>query len=134
VSGEFGKAFWEERYRGHTAVSSRRPNPQLVAEAGDLAPGTALDAGCGEGADAIWLASRGWRVTAVDFATTALRRAREHAETLGADITSTSPRPGPDRPPTPTATRSPFATPSFEPASVHDLRRSAQRGTPIPRA
>ena len=88
MSEEFGKAFWEERYRGHTAVCGRRPNPQLVAEAGDLAPGTALDAGCGEGADAIWLASRGWRVTAVDFVTTALGRAREHAETLGAGITS----------------------------------------------
>jgi SAM-dependent methyltransferase len=86
MSEEFGKAFWEERYRGHTAPCSTRPNPQLVAEASDLAPGTALDAGCGEGADAIWLASRGWRVTAVDFATTALRRAREHAETLGADV------------------------------------------------
>jgi SAM-dependent methyltransferase len=86
VSEEFGKDFWEERYAGHTAVWSGRPNPQLVAEAEDLAPGTALDAGCGEGADAIWLASRGWRVTAVDFATTALRRAREHAESLDADV------------------------------------------------
>ncbi len=88
MSEEFSKAFWEERYRTHTAVCRRRPNPQLVAEAGDLVPGTALDAGCGEGADAIWLASHGWRVTAVDFATTALRRAREHAETLDAAITS----------------------------------------------
>lgn len=86
--GIFGQEFWEERYRGHAADFSRRPNPHLVTEAGDLVPGTALDAGCGEGADAIWLASRGWRVTAVDFATTALRRAREHAETLGAGITS----------------------------------------------
>ncbi|GII24685.1 class I SAM-dependent methyltransferase [Planosporangium mesophilum] len=82
---QFGKEFWEERYRGHTAVWSGRPNPQLVAEVGELGPGAALDAGCGEGADAIWLASRGWRVTAVDFATAALHRAREHAETLGAD-------------------------------------------------
>ncbi|MFL6053491.1 MAG: class I SAM-dependent methyltransferase [Actinoallomurus sp.] len=86
MSEQFGKDFWEERYGGHTAVWSGRPNPQLMAEAGELAPGTALDAGCGEGADAIWLASRGWRVTAVDFATTALRRAREHAESLDADI------------------------------------------------
>ena len=88
MSEEFGKAFWEDRYRTHTAVCRRRPNPQLVAEAGDLAPGTALDAGYGEGTDAIWLASRGWQVTAVDIATTALRRAREHADTLDADITS----------------------------------------------
>ncbi|MQA10167.1 MAG: methyltransferase domain-containing protein [Pseudonocardiaceae bacterium] len=88
MSEEFGKEYWEERYRGHTAVWSRRPNPQLVAEAGELSPGTALDAGCGEGADAIWLASRGWRVTAVDIASAALRRAREQADTFGADVTS----------------------------------------------
>ena len=88
MSEKFGEAFWEELYRGHTAVCHGRRNPQLVAVAEDLAPGRALDAGCGHGADAIWLASRGWRVTAVDFATAALRRAREHAETLGAGITS----------------------------------------------
>ncbi|GEL18157.1 class I SAM-dependent methyltransferase [Pseudonocardia asaccharolytica] len=93
MSEEFSKAYWEQRWeqvcRDHAAaVHGRGPNPQLVVEAGDLAPGTALDAGCGHGADAIWLASRGWRVTAVDIATTALRRAHEHAETLGADITS----------------------------------------------
>jgi SAM-dependent methyltransferase len=88
MTEQFGHEFWEERYRGRTAVWSGRPNPPLVAEAGDLAPGRALDAGCGEGADAIWLASRGWRVTAVDFATAALRRAREHADTLDADVAS----------------------------------------------
>lgn len=85
MSEEFDKAYWEDRYRGHVA-GRRPPNPQLVAEAADLAPGPALDAGCGEGADAAWLAARGWRVTAVDIAATALRRAREHAETLGSEI------------------------------------------------
>ena len=70
--------FWEDRYRSHTHVWSGRPNPQLVAEASALTPGAALDAGCGEGADAIWLAERGWQVTAVDIAPTALRRAAEH--------------------------------------------------------
>ncbi|MEV8567987.1 bifunctional NAD(P)/FAD-dependent oxidoreductase/class I SAM-dependent methyltransferase [Streptomyces sp. NPDC051322] len=89
ASEEFGKAFWEERYRGqHAPADGRQPNPQLVTETGELAPGTALDAGCGEGADAIWLASHGWRVTAVDIADAALRHARKHAETLGGDITS----------------------------------------------
>ncbi|GAB3136716.1 class I SAM-dependent methyltransferase [Micromonospora sonneratiae] len=86
VSEEFGEAYWEDRYRTHAAEHGRQPNPQLVAEVRDLAPGTALDAGCGEGGEAIWLASRGWRVTAVDIATTALRRAREHAEALGPDV------------------------------------------------
>ncbi len=89
MSKEFDQAYWEERYRrGHSADFRRRPNPHLVTEAGDLAPGTALDAGCGEGADAIWLALRGWRVIAMDISTTALRRAREYAETLGTDIAS----------------------------------------------
>lgn len=86
MSEEFDEAYWEQRYHGRTVLHGGRPNPQLVAEAGELAPGTALDAGCGEGADSIWLASRGWRVTAVDFATTALRRGREHADTLGAEV------------------------------------------------
>lgn len=89
MSEELSRTFWEDRYRGgHVAAGNRQPNPQLVAEVAGLTPGTALDAGCGEGADAIWLASRGWQVTAVDFAPTALRRAREHAATLGAGITS----------------------------------------------
>nr|WSZ95406.1 class I SAM-dependent methyltransferase [Streptomyces sp. NBC_00857] len=83
---EFTKAFWEDRYSGHNTRYDRPPNPQLLAEAGDLAPGTALDAGCGEGADAIWLASQGWRVTAVDIAATALRHGRECAEALGAEV------------------------------------------------
>ncbi|MGH2459129.1 MAG: class I SAM-dependent methyltransferase [Chloroflexota bacterium] len=89
VSKQFDKAYWEEHYRGrHSAGCQKRPNPQLVIEAGDLAPGTALDAGCGEGADAIWLALRGWRVTAVDISSTALRRGREYSEALGADTES----------------------------------------------
>jgi SAM-dependent methyltransferase len=70
------EAFWNERYRGRTAIWSGQPNARLVEETSALTPGTALDAGCGEGADAIWLAERGWRVTAVDIASTALDRAR----------------------------------------------------------
>ncbi|GAA3818609.1 class I SAM-dependent methyltransferase [Sphaerisporangium flaviroseum] len=82
----FDEVFWEERYRSNAAVWSGRPNPQLVAEASDLAAGAALDVGSGEGADALWLASQGWQVTAVDFSTTALRRGAEHAGSLGADV------------------------------------------------
>ena len=84
---QFGKEYWEERSRGHEAAPRRQPNAQLVAEAADLPPGTALDAGCGEGADAIWLASRGWDVTAVDVAGSALARAREHAASPDRDAT-----------------------------------------------
>jgi SAM-dependent methyltransferase len=82
----FEEPYWEERYREATAVWSGQPNRQLVAEAADLPPGTALDAGSGEGGDALWLARRGWQVTAVDFATTALSRgARDAAATGVAD-------------------------------------------------
>lgn len=77
---------FEERYRATDALWSGRPNTQLVREAGDLPPGTALDVGCGEGADAIWLAERGWHVTAVDFARTALERGRAHAGTLAREV------------------------------------------------
>ncbi len=68
--------FWDERYRSHHhQLWSGEPNRYLVSELSGLAPGTALDAGCGEGADAIWLATRGWRVTGVDVSSVALERA-----------------------------------------------------------
>jgi SAM-dependent methyltransferase len=75
VSPAFDEAFWDERYRSHQSLWSGDPNPRLVAETGGLAPGAALDVGCGEGADALWLAERGWRVTAVDISSVALARA-----------------------------------------------------------
>ncbi|MGV9391883.1 class I SAM-dependent methyltransferase [Streptomyces olivaceus] len=75
--------FWEARYRDTGRVWSGRPNTFLVREASGLAPGTALDLGCGEGADAVWLASRGWRVTGVDISATALERAAAHAAEAG---------------------------------------------------
>ncbi|MEU5980840.1 methyltransferase domain-containing protein [Streptomyces sp. NPDC047434] len=77
------RAFWEGRYRGSDRVWSGRPNPLLVREVAALRPGTALDLGCGEGADAVWLAEQGWRVTGVDISATALARAAEHAEREG---------------------------------------------------
>jgi SAM-dependent methyltransferase len=80
------QAFLDERYRASSALWSGNPNPQLVTEAADLAPGAALDVGCGEGADAIWLAERGWDVTAVDLSTVALERATAHALKAGADV------------------------------------------------
>jgi SAM-dependent methyltransferase len=82
----FDEQSWDERYRSRDAVWSGRANPQLAAEASGLTAGAALDVGSGEGADACWLAARGWQVTAVDFAATALQRAAAHADALGADV------------------------------------------------
>jgi SAM-dependent methyltransferase len=79
-------AFWDERYRSSTSVWSGDPNPQLVTEVSGLAAGHALDVGSGEGADAIWLAQRGWCVTAVDISTVALQRSAAIAEDAGGDV------------------------------------------------
>ena len=77
--------FWEGHYQRHERRWSGRPNPVLVDVVGSLPAGTALDLGCGEGADAIWLAGRGWRVTAVDASATALERASAEAVEAGVE-------------------------------------------------
>ena len=77
--------FWETFYGGGP-VWSGRPNVLLVREVEGLPPGTALDLGCAEGADAVWLAQRGWRVTAADVSATALHRAAAHAAAAGVDV------------------------------------------------
>jgi len=80
---------WEQALREHgDRLATMPPNPLLVEVASDLAPGLALDAGCGHGAEAVWLASAGWTVTAVDFSVTALDQGRATAQALGADIAS----------------------------------------------
>lgn len=79
------RQFWEDFYRDKDQVWSGKANPLLVREVAPLTPGTALDLGCGEGGDAIWLAQRGWRVTAVDISDTALKRAAGHATEAGVD-------------------------------------------------
>ena len=82
----WSEGFWDERYRSRETLWSGNVNPQLVAEADGLAPGRALDAGCGEGADAIWLAERGWHVDAVDVSPVALERGAAFARATGAEV------------------------------------------------
>jgi len=84
---EFWDGRWSEVLREHAAqVAERPPNAYLTMTAGELAPGRALDAGCGNGTEAIWLAARGWHVTAVDFSVTALRHGGSVAASLGPDV------------------------------------------------
>lgn len=74
--------FWEERYAGSSRVWSGAPNRTLVDVVADLAPGRALDLGCGEGADVIWLARHGWQASGLDISETAIARARAAASDL----------------------------------------------------
>lgn len=103
----FTEAFWDERYAGSDRVWSGRPNQRLVEQVGDLpvgTGGTAIDIGCGEGADVVWLARRGWQVTGVDVSGVGLERAAAHAADEGvtgstawvrADLLAGDPLPGP---------------------------------------
>jgi SAM-dependent methyltransferase len=78
----FGRSYWEDRYAAPGLAWSGKPNLVLVTEAAPLMPGRALDIGSGEGGDALWLATRGWRVTGVDIAVNALDKARARAEAV----------------------------------------------------
>ena len=73
------RAAWNQRYANADLVWSEQPNQTRVGELTPLTPGRALDLGCGEGRNAIWLAERGWRVDAVDFAAAGLAKARRLA-------------------------------------------------------
>jgi thioredoxin reductase/SAM-dependent methyltransferase len=77
---------WDHRYNADERLWSSNPNGALVVEAGDLPPGRALDVGAGEGADALWLAERGWTVTATDISGPALARVRAEAERRGTAV------------------------------------------------
>lgn len=77
---------WDRRY-GDEPMWSGNPNGTLVVELGGASPGRALDVGCGEGGDAVWLAEQGWEVTASDISTRALARAEAEAGRRGLRLT-----------------------------------------------
>jgi SAM-dependent methyltransferase len=81
MTHDFDRDYWDQHW-GAEGVGMERnpPNPHLIREVGGLRPGTALDAGCGAGAEAIWLARQGWQVTAADIAADALARAARRAD------------------------------------------------------
>lgn len=79
---------WEGFYADRGRIWSGRPNALLVEVVSGLAPGRALDLGCGEGGDSLWLAAQGWTTTAVDVAPTALARTREAAAAAGLAVTT----------------------------------------------
>ncbi|MDX6237758.1 MAG: hypothetical protein QOG10_2573 [Kribbellaceae bacterium] len=88
MTHEFDKDYWEQHWRqtisgAPAAMDGNPPNPYLVRGTSSLMPGTALDAGCGAGAEAIWLATQGWQVTAADISADALNRATRRATNSG---------------------------------------------------
>jgi 2-polyprenyl-3-methyl-5-hydroxy-6-metoxy-1,4-benzoquinol methylase len=88
---QFDREFWEQLWSKTLSehadkVARRPPNAHLLAETANLPPGRAVDAGCGHGADTLWLAAHGWHVTAVDFSAAALAHGRSMAEAAGSDI------------------------------------------------
>jgi 2-polyprenyl-3-methyl-5-hydroxy-6-metoxy-1,4-benzoquinol methylase len=85
---EFDKEYWEQRWHDGShgdarSMAAKPPNRFLARELRELAPGTAIDAGCGAGAEVVWLASHGWDVTAAAISSEALASAAERAESCG---------------------------------------------------
>jgi SAM-dependent methyltransferase len=81
---------WDKRYAAVENLWATRPNRFLVAEVSELPPGRALDLACGEGQNAIWLASLGWEVTGVDYSEVAIAKANARAKRDGVTVEFTS--------------------------------------------
>ena len=81
-----GHEYWNRRYGDAELLWTAKPNRFLVAEVESMTPGRALDLACGEGRNAVWLAERGWRVTAVDFSDVGLAKAERLAASRGVEV------------------------------------------------
>lgn len=79
-------ADWDSRYSATDTMWSEEPNVFLVEKVEAMKPGRALDLGCGEGRNALWLAEKGWAVTAVDFSEVAVERGRHWADRRGLEV------------------------------------------------
>ena len=86
VRSGFAREDWNARYAQKELLWTAEPNRLFAAEVGGLEPGRALDVACGEGRNAVWLAERGWAVTAVDFSDVALGKGARLAESRGVDV------------------------------------------------
>lgn len=82
----FAREDWNARYAAKELLWTAEPNRLFASEVEGLEPGRALDLACGEGRNAVWLAERGWRVTAVDFSDVALEKARRLAASRGVEV------------------------------------------------
>lgn len=78
-------AFWNEIWEGSDPECAA-PDAILASETAGMPPGSALDLGCGDGGNAVWLAKQGWRVTALDFSRSAVRAAGRRAERERVDV------------------------------------------------
>jgi SAM-dependent methyltransferase len=83
MSADEPARFWDDHHQHHAPPVEPQVNARLAEIAADLTPGTALDLGCGPGGDSLWLARRGWRVTAVDISAVAVARLADRAHSLG---------------------------------------------------
>jgi SAM-dependent methyltransferase len=76
---------WDERH-SHGDFEGDGPNPTLVAGVAGLIPGTALELAAGSGTNAVWLASQGWRTTAVDWSPVGLANGKAKASAAGVQV------------------------------------------------
>ena len=80
--------FWDDVHASRPAIAVARPNVRLTETVAGLPPGDALDLGCGDGGDALWLAGQGWRVTAADISAVAVERLAAVADEHGGQVTA----------------------------------------------